>query len=202
MVKAVYPQTPPSRRNPLVLPQNQVSPVHLCSPHRPRCSHSPTHSHFRLAHRRLVPPVHRRAQNRIGLQVLFTLQRASSSSLIYSLPGLRCATSDSFFYLFKAFYICFTKHPPLFSKKNPSVVHQMATPSPSDSNTPSTEPNYTQDDRTQSPPAFLDLADSVSSPCFLSFSFSHIAKRLQGWAPTCLTCPQCVSTSLLICSHY
>ena len=37
----------------------------------------------------------------------------------------------------------------------------MATASPLDSNTHSNEPHYTQDDRT-SPPAFLDLADSVS----------------------------------------
>ncbi|KAF8588456.1 ARM repeat-containing protein [Ramaria rubella] len=34
--------------------------------------------------------------------------------------------------------------------------------SPLDSNTLSGEPHYTQDDRTQSPPAFLDLADSAA----------------------------------------
>ncbi|KAF8531037.1 armadillo-type protein [Gautieria morchelliformis] len=38
----------------------------------------------------------------------------------------------------------------------------MATSSPLDSNTHSNEPHYTQGDRTQSPPAFLDLADSAA----------------------------------------
>ena len=53
----------------------------------------------------------------------------------------------------------------------------MATASPLDSNTHANEPHYTQDDRKQSPPAFLDLADSVSAFSLALLAFLNNSKR-------------------------